>query len=279
MPAEYGKKMSSQQSYAALQATAAALVVVSRLSGSALEGLPENLRPADELAGYSVQQCAHALLERAGFGRRIGWKIGCTTRTMQEYLGMEDPSAGGMFQANCWRRHHHFTSTGERRLGAECEVAVRLAVDLPPRSAPYTEADMAQSVAASMAAIEVVEDRYVDYSALDAPTLIVDDFFHHSCVLGPEVEEFDPHDLANTNATMLVNNEPIGSGQGSEIMGDPLTALTWLANGCLRWGAFLRAGDIVLLGSVVRTHWVVGDTEVIAVNDKLGEVRASFSSA
>jgi 2-keto-4-pentenoate hydratase len=78
---------------------------------------------------------------------------------------------------------------------------------------------------------------------------------------------------------MFVDNVPVGSGQGSDIMGDPLEALTWLANGCLRWGAPLRAGDIVLLGSVVRTHWVNGDTEVTIVNDKLGEVRASFGAA
>jgi 2-oxo-3-hexenedioate decarboxylase/2-keto-4-pentenoate hydratase len=284
--------VSSDRSDAARHATAAALLVASRLSGSLLESLPPDVRPADELTGYAVQRCAHALLGQAGFGRQVGWKIGCTTAVMQAYLGVPGPCAGGMFQANTWRGHHHFKTnhfktdhfktdhfkTGRaRRFGAECEIAIRLAVDLPPRSTQYRPADVARSVAASMAAIEVVEDRYVDYGKLDTPTLIADDFFHLSCVLGPEVEEFDPEDLGSTSATMFVNGEPVGSGRGYEIMGDPLAALTWLANSCASRGTHLLAGDIVLLGSVVRTHWVVDDAAITAVNDKLGEVRASFA--
>lgn len=260
------------------RATAAALVVASRLSGSVLERLPDTVRPTDESAGYAVQQCAHALLERAGLGRQAGWKIGCTTPTMQQYLGVPGPCAGGMFQANVWRGHHQFAVAGNRRLGAECEVAVRLGVDLPGRSAEYELADVAGSVAACMAAIEVVEDRYHDYMSLDAPTLIADDFFHHSCVLGAEFEDFDPLDLRGTTATMFVDGEHFGSGRGDEVMGDPLAALTWLANGCVAWGTPLLAGDVVLLGSVVQPRWTAGQAEIIVVNDKLGEVRASFTS-
>jgi len=271
--------VSTDPTDAALRASAAALLVAARLSGPPFESLPVDLRPPDELAGYAVQRCAHALLGQAGFGRQVGWKIGCTTPAMQEYLGIPGPSAGGMFQAHTWRGQHHFQATRARRLGAECEIAVRLAVDLPPRSTPYSQADAAHSVAASMAAIEVVEDRYVDYAKLDTPTLIADDFFHHSCVLGPEVEGFDPGQLGSTSATMFANGEPVGSGLGYDIMGDPLAALTWLANSCALWGTPLLAGDIVLLGSVVVTHWVDDNAEITAVNDQLGEVRASFAPA
>jgi 2-keto-4-pentenoate hydratase len=268
-----------QEVQAPHRATAAALVVASRLSGSALGRLPETVRPPDELAGYAVQHCAHALLERGGLGRRAGWKIGCTTPTMQQYLGVPGPCAGGMFQANVWRGAHKFVVAKNRRLGSECEVAVRIGVDLPGRAAPYDLAAAARSVAACMAAIEVVEDRYEDYLSLDAPTLIADDFFHHSCVLGPELEDFDPHGLRETSATMLVNGDPFGSGRGDEIMGDPLVALTWLANGCVAWGSPLLAGDIVLLGSVVQPYWVDDEAEVTVINDQLGEVRASFKAA
>jgi 2-keto-4-pentenoate hydratase len=261
------------------RATAAALVVASRLSGSVLGRLPETVRPGDELAGYAVQQCAHALLERGGFGRLAGWKIGCTTATMQQYLGVPGPCAGGMFQANVWRAEHEFLVPENRRLGAECEVAVRLGVDLPGRADGYDLEDAARSVAACMTAIEVVEDRYEDYLSLDAPTLIADDFFHHSCVLGPERENFDPHRLRGTTGTMFVDGAPIGSGRGDEVMGDPLAALTWLANGAVAWGTPLLAGDIVLLGSVVQPYWTVVEAEVTVVNDQLGEARASFKTA
>lgn len=260
-------------------ARAAALVVASRLSGSALDCLPDDVRPADEQAGYEVQKCAHALLERAGFGRRAGWKIGCTTPTMQKHMGLSGPCAGGMFQANVWRGHHGFVIAPGRRLGAECEVAVRLGVDLPGAGRPYDAGDVAEAVAASMAAIEVVEDRYRDYLSVGAPTLIADDFLHYSSVLGPEDEDFDPRGLRDTTATIFVNGSEHGHGRGEEVMGDPLAALAWLANICVSRGTPLLAGDIVSLGSVVLPYWAAADAEITVVNDKLGEVRASFTAA
>ena len=127
-----------------------------------------------------------------------------------------------------------------------------------------------------MAAIEVVEDRYRDYPELDTPTLIADDFFHHSCVLGRQEEQLDPSRLRDVTATMAINGEEIGSGQGTDIMGDPMSVLCWLANSCIEWGVSLLAGDIVLLGSLVQTQWVVAGDAVTVENEPLGEVRAEF---
>ena len=59
-------------------------------------------------------------------------------------------------------------------------------------------------------------------------------------------------------------------------MGDPMSVLCWLANSCIEWGASLLAGDIVLLGSLVQTQWVVAGDAVTVKNEPLGEVRAEF---
>lgn len=256
---------------------AAGALVASRLGGSLLGDLPEGLRPADQAEAYAVQRCAHGLLERSGFGPRAGWKIGCTTPVMQEYLGISSPCAGAMFQANIWRGHHRFLVGPPRRLGVECEIAVRVGRDLPPGGAACTEDDVAGAVVSCMAAIEVVEDRYTDYPALGTPTLIADDFFHHSCVLGPEHEDFDPRRLVSCTASMTVNGQEVGHGQGSDIMGEPLQVLAWLARSCAQWGSPLRAGDIVLLGSLVKTHWMAEGDVVSISNRELGEAGASFA--
>jgi len=136
--------------------------------------------------------------------------------------------------------------------------------------------DVVDAVGACTAAIEVVEDRYRDYPELDTPTLIADDFFHHSCVLSRQDEQLDPSRLRDVTATMAINGEEIGSGRGADIMGDPMSVLCWLANSCIEWGASLLAGDIVLLGSLVQTQWVVAGDAVTVKNEPLGEVRAEF---
>ena len=262
---------------AAARAGAAAALVGSRLSGAMLGPLPSSLVPADSDAAYLVQRAAAGLLTAAGYGRQAGWKIGCTTKVMQDYLGISSPCAGTMFQARVWHRQHTFPVSAPRRLGVECELAVRMGADLPPLGVPYSPAGVASAVAACMAAIEVVEDRYEDYPALDTPTLIADDFFHNSCVLGEQFEDFDPARLRETTASMSINGEVVGSGTGADIMGEPLAVLAWLANACVAWGAPILAGEVILLGSLVQTSWVAPGDSVVIRNDPLGEVRAEFA--
>jgi 2-oxo-3-hexenedioate decarboxylase/2-keto-4-pentenoate hydratase len=261
------------------RAQAAGILVASRLSGALLDCLPGRVAPHDEVEAYHVQSAAHALLGSAGFGRQAGWKIGCTTPVMQEYLGIRNPCAGAMFQAHVWYGRHNFEVRQPRRLGVECEIGVRMGRDLPLRESAYQIADVADAVAACMAAIEVVEDRYADYPALEAPTLIADDFFHYSCVLGPQDEQFEPAKLREVTSAMTINGKPSGSGRGSDIMGEPLAVLAWLANNCVSRGTPLKAGDIVLLGSLVQTNWIGPDDAVAVANDPLGEVTANFTAA
>ena len=257
-------------------ALAGARIAGARFDGTPLGPLDDGVRPATEADAYRVQAIAHPLLEAAGFGRQVGWKIGCTTRVMQAYLGIGNPCAGGMFQANVWHGRHVFTVPDAGRLGVECEIAVRIARDLPAREAPYELGDMPDAVAASMAAIEVVQDRYEDYPSLDTPTLIADDFFHFAAVLGAQHETVGPAALREVTASMAINGRPVGEGVGTDILGEPLQALCWLANNCATLGTPLLAGDVVLLGSLVQTQWVRAGDVVTVANEPLGAVAAEF---
>ena len=75
---------------------------------------------------------------------------------------------------------------------------MRLGRDLPADGAPFTAASVRDAVAAYMAAIEIVDDRYADWRSTDTPTLIADDFFAAGCVLGEPVA--DPGDPAPLSA-------------------------------------------------------------------------------
>jgi 2-oxo-3-hexenedioate decarboxylase/2-keto-4-pentenoate hydratase len=60
-------------------------------------------------------------------------------------------------------------------------------------------------------------------------------------------------------------------------MGHPLEALAWLASLRASLGLALRAGEFVLLGSVVETRWVSAGDDVVVALEGLGEVRATFA--
>ena len=249
---------------------AAAVLAAARLARGRFPGFDPDLHPADEAEAYAIQAALHDALTAAGEGAWGGHKIGCTTPVMQDYLGIRNPSAGGVLAAEIRPSPAAVATRGVTRLGVECEVAVRLATDLP--GGGCTPERAAAAVGACMASIELVEDRYVDYPSLDAPTLIADDFFGAGLVLGPEHAGFDPHALAAAPATMEIDGEAVGAGRGSDILGDPLVALAWLADSLAARGGMLRAGEVVTLGSLVATHWVEPGMRVRVVNDPLGEV-------
>ena len=245
---------------------AAELLARARLAGERVDHLPAELRPEDERAAYDVQEALHRRLAEASRGAQAGHKIGCTTQVMQRYLGIANPCAGGILAPQVHRdraelRHEEFL-----RPGVECELAVTLGADLPAGAAPYHRDTVAGAVEGLMAAIEIVDDRYRDYRTFDTPTLIADDFFNAGCVLGPPVASWRELEITRLMGRMLINGVEVGRGWSRDILGHPLEALAWLATMCAGRGTPLRAGEFVLLGSVVQTVWLEpGDRVAIEV--------------
>jgi 2-keto-4-pentenoate hydratase len=255
---------------------AAELLAQSRRARRRFAGLPEDCRPGDISAAYAVQNALHRRLVAAGWGALSGHKIGCTTPVMQRFLGIDHPCAGGVFAPTVQHERGVFRHANFLHVGVECEIAVRVAHDLPAQHSPYDRSGVADAVGACMAAIEVVDDRYVDYRALDAATLVADDFFNAGCVLGAPIEGWRALDLPGLRGRLTINGAEVGSGRGGDILGHPLEALAWLANALATRSQYLKAGEFVLLGSVVETRWVEQGDMVAASIEGLGAAYARF---
>lgn len=255
---------------------AARLLADHRLNTRAFDRFPEPLAPADEAHAYEIQESVHRHLATAGRGPLGGYKIGCTTAVMQAYLGIPHPSGGGVLAATVFHGDADLAFADYVRPGVECELAVRLGEDLPGTEAPFHRSRIAAAIDAVMAAIEIVDDRYVDYPGLDAYTLIADDFFGAGSVLGEERRDWRQIDLGNVSGRMEINGVAVGEGHGRDILGDPLEALHWLADSMARRDRDLRAGDFVSLGSLVATQWVAEGDVVVVDCPELGRVTATF---
>jgi 2-keto-4-pentenoate hydratase len=229
--------------------------------------------PADEAAGYALQR---RVAERLGAVPPAGFKIGATTRQMQDYLGLRGPAAGfvpasGLRPDGAELRFADFLNPG-----VECEVGLRLGRDLPPR--PCTREEAAAAVAEVFPAIEMVERRYGDLQALGTPTLIADQVFHAGGVTGAPVADWRGLDLGAARGELRVDGEVKGSGHGRDLLGHPLEALAWLAgSGAAAAFGGLRAGQAVWLGSVTPPIWLEGPCAVEVEFDLLGVVRLRFA--
>ncbi len=259
---------------------AAELIVKGRLQPPAPIGnLPKGCRPTDAADSMAIQDAVHELLKAKGFGTLVGTKIGCTTKVMQAYLGMTHPCAGGIFDSTV---HHKTAKLGFDtflHVGVECEIAVKLGSRIQAAAGPHTIESVADAVAAFFPAIEIVDDRYVDYVARepDWRTWLADDFFGAGIVLGDPVARWSDLNLANIKGKMRINGVEAGSGFGRDIInGHPLEALVWLVNAEAARGRDLPADWIVMLGSVVQTKWVEKGDLIEVEIEGLGRASAHF---
>lgn len=257
-------------------AQAVALCVAARRRRHRLAALPDRCRPASPEDAYILQAALNERLARQ-LGPVCGRKIGCTTPVMQRYLGIAHPCAGALYANRTHREAATVLCDDHWRPGVECEIAVRLGRALPAAAAPFDRDTVAAAVESCMAAIEIVDDRYEDYRALDTPTLIADDFFGAGAVLGAPVEAWRALDLAALSGTMTIDGAEAGAGTSADVMGHPFEALTWLANHAAAIGSPLRAGDVVLTGSIVETRWVEPGSVVRVSIEGLGEAAVTFA--
>lgn len=257
-------------------AQAAALLARCRLDRTPLDFLPEALRPGSETDAYAIQRALHGVLSGEGLGPVVGHKIGCTTPVMQAFLKIPNPCGGGMFEKTVHRSPAEIVHGAFVRVGVECEIVARLAADLPPRPAPYAFDEVAAAVGAVMPGMEIVDARYVDYTRLDTPTLIADDFFDAGCVLGDERPYEAGMALDVVVGATRINGVEVGRGRGADVMGHPINALVWLANQRSALGQGIAAGEFVFLGSVVETKWVNRGDCVEMDLAGLGSLKANF---
>lgn len=209
----------------------------------AVAGLP------DLATAYRVQEAYVA--EMAGDDRVLGYKIGLTSKQMQEMCGVAHPIAGAVLGRRVMRSGARLRLGDYGRLGVEFEICVRLGRDLPARATSYTRAEVAAAVDGVCAAVELVDDRNADYATLDVASLVADNSWNAGIVLGEIVTP--PADLATVAAIAWLDDVEIGRGVGADALGHPYETLVWLSSHLAAAGRGLKAGDLVMTGSLVRT--------------------------
>lgn len=227
-----------------------------RLEDRPLPDAPGLLPSESDEIGYEIQARLAAWFSDHGQGAIAGYKIGATARGMQALLGVSGPVYGHVMSRNVSDSGVAFAVNPGCKPGVECEIAFRLGADLPSVQAPFDRDAVAAAMDAVLPCLEIVENRYGDYRACSLALLAADDFFHKACVIGAAVTSWRDRDLLTCAGRVFLNGEQVESGIGSEVLGDPLSAVVWLANKLADRGTGLKAGQIVSTGSMTPVHWV-----------------------
>jgi 2-keto-4-pentenoate hydratase len=206
--------------------------------------------PATISDAYDIQDRYVSLLRRE-HGDAVGHKIGLTSAPMQAFCGIDHPIAGVVLA----KRVHRSGATVRRsdfgRLGLEFEIAVRIRSDVPVTGAPFTVETIEPHIGGVAAAIELVDDRNADYGNLDVLSLVADNSWNGGIVLSEFATKW--HDLGDVLGRASKDHVAIGEGYGRDILGHPFNSVAWLATQQASRDAGLKAGQVVMTGSVMKT--------------------------
>jgi 2-keto-4-pentenoate hydratase len=214
-------------------------------AGTKLGGLESSLRPRDRAEGYAIQ----AAIEKYSAGSLFGWKIAATSEAGQRHIKVDGPMAGRILPGTVIPDGGTASTAGNEMRVAEPEFAFRMATDLPPRPSPYAVQQVLDAVDTLHPAIEIPDSRFADFVTAGAAQIIADNACAHLFVLGsPATSNWRSLDLVEQKPVITLRGNQF-IGHGKNVLGDPLLALTWLANELRQLGVTLRAGQVVTTGT------------------------------
>jgi 2-keto-4-pentenoate hydratase len=220
---------------------------------------------------YDVQdRVRHALVARGE--RVVGWKAGFTSRATQQAFGTDAPVCGFLLGSGVYASGAEVPVKNFVGLAVEAEVALVMGRALAGPGVTPPQALLA--VEGAVPALELVDFRYSGKpSAIDA---VADGVFASAIVLGAPLTDVTHLDLTLEGLVYELNGAVAATNTAAEVLGSPINSLAWLANHLGARGLALRAGDVVMTGSVsMLLRPKAGDT-VSARFTRLGVVSARF---
>jgi 2-keto-4-pentenoate hydratase len=197
--------------------------------------------------GYEIQRLI--VKDRIDCGGTVsGRKIGLTSPAVQRQLGVDQPDFGFLFADMEVADGGVVESSALLQPKLEAEVALVLGKDLD--ASEVTVEDARSAVVSVAPALEIVDSRIRDWDITILDT-VADNASSALYVLGQQRTPLGDYDLRQVQMTLQdADGAIVSSGTGADCLGDPLQALVWLAEAAHRFGAPLRAGDVILSGAL-----------------------------
>ena len=218
---------------------------------------------------YRVQLGLIARRVAAG-ERQIGWKVGLTSKAIQQQFGFHEPVFGCILQSS--PSGHVFAPSDLISPGFENELCMRMGRDLTG-TVGIDEARAAIDVVHP--SLEIIETRgpFTEQIAL----AMADNAQQKTVILGAPVKL--PDALETIDARVFVNDQLVGTGTGDAVLGNPLNSVVWLAGVLGRYGRMLRAGEIIMTGSFTRQFPITPGDRIRTEFSGVGAVETAMSAA
>lgn len=205
--------------------------------------------------------------------RVVGRKIGLTSQVMMDMLKVHEPDYGPLFDDQMYLDGCKIDRSKMIQPRIEAEIAFLINKDLKGPSC--TAFQVLDSTSGILASLEIIDSRISDWKIKIQDT-VADNASCWGFVVSPRV--FSPLnlDLRVLGLAVYKNGELISTAAGAAVMGNPLESVAWLVNKLAAYGEMLKAGDIILSGSLVGAFPIEKGDRVDAVFDRIGSVSVNI---
>jgi 2-oxo-hept-3-ene-1,7-dioate hydratase len=209
----------------------------------------------------------------------IGWKIGLTSRAMQQALGIDIPDSGVLLDDMAFANGATIPSGRFIQPRVEAEIAF---VMKTPLKGEVSRDDVLAATDYVAPALEILDTRILRADpATGAPRRIFDTIADNAANAGIVLGDgrFDPgaHDLRRIGAVVSANGTVEETGLGAGVLGDPVLGIVWLARRMTQYGQRIEAGQVILSGSFIRPLECPPGTEIDADFGEWGHVTCRFA--
>jgi 2-keto-4-pentenoate hydratase len=240
-----------------------------------LQRLSANLVPQNLDQAYEIQAAATRLRRMA----TAAFKVGLTSLKAQRATGAAEPIAGRLTASDILRSPARISVRESDLRIVEAEVVFELGQDLPASKAPFTDAEVAKSIGAAFAAIEICNSRFRDVDDLSLAEIVADNSNADLIVVGERLTSLQQQALAGLSVTLARRGQPVIHGSTADVLGHPLKSVTWLANWLAARGEGLRRGQLIASGSCTGMAEVATNDVVVAMFGTEAQVSVEFAPA
>lgn len=204
----------------------------------------------------------------------VGRKIGLTSQAVQKQLGVSQPDFGSLTDRTQVANGGSIGLSELMQPKIEAEIAFVLKTDLDIQN-PSQE-DIVNAIDYASPAIEIVGSRITDWNIRIADT-VADNASASHFVVGDNKVNLSDIDLINCKMRIEGHQGIVSEGVGSACLGNPITAVQWLANTMIEFGTPLRQGEIILSGALGPMHTIESSGSYSSEIEGLGSVSVTFS--
>ena len=203
---------------------------------------------------YRIQDALIDLHYAAGRSR-IGWKIGLTSRAMQQALGITTPDSGVLLDNMLFQSGDTVTKNRFIQPRIEAEIAFVMGADIA--GAGHSRADVIAATDHVAPCLEILDTRILRADPVTGNARIITDTISDNAanagiVMGDTTHAPNACDLRWAGAIVSRNGVVEETGLGAGVLNDPVTGIIWLLDRLAQFGKGLKAGEIVLSGSFIR---------------------------